>query len=134
MRVALRLIQKRSTLLLILVLSAYEAVASWRTMSAPAPTKIDVIFLFGLIFATFVCVSIVIRSSFIGDRIVIGPIALAFLLWIGINLFRPDHHKVHVIREIVWLMWLISLIAGIIMLMRDPKHFVGPARNSNHDS
>jgi hypothetical protein len=116
-----RLIQNRKFLLATLVFCIYEALASWNGMGRQAPTTYSLITIFVGASVTIICVLVVVRTTFIGDRAVIGPITIASLLWVVIDTARPDQQTVHLLREIVWLMWVISLIGGVFVLIRYPK-------------
>ena len=112
------LLQVRVYAMVVLIMCAYGVIASWRNLATPAPTKYDIIVVFGLAFCSFICLSITVRSPSIGDRVVIGPMAFAFLSWLMVDLFRPPQHAVHLIRAFVWLLWLASLVAGVVVLLR----------------
>jgi hypothetical protein len=116
-----RLIQNRKVLLAILAFCAYEIVATWRGMDKPSPATYDVVTILGGLFVTLICSLVVARTTFIGDRVVVGPIAVASFLWIVLRLLLPNQQVMHTMREAVWLMWLTSLVAGIIILVRYPK-------------
>jgi len=116
-----RLIQNRWILLAILAFCVYETVATWNEIGRPAPAKYDLFIIFVGTIVSLLTVNLVVRTTFIGDRMVVGPIAVASLLWVLIRLARPEQQTVHIMREIVWLMWVISLIAGIFVLVRYPR-------------
>ena len=84
------LLQFKFYLAVVLAMCAYGVVGSWRNLAAPAPAKYDMIVIFGLAFSSFICLAIAARSPFIGDRLVIGPIAFAFLSSLAIDVFRPS--------------------------------------------
>lgn len=117
----LGLLQVKVYLTIVLAMCVYGVVASWRNLAAPAPARYDIVVIFGLAFCSFICLSIAVRSPFIGDRVVIGPIAFAFLSWLTIDLLRPSQQTVHPIRVFVWLLWLASLVAGVVILFRGRK-------------
>jgi hypothetical protein len=125
-----RLIQNRKILLAILGLCAFETVASWHWMNSPAQ-KYDAVHLLGLILSTLVCGFLVIRTTFIGDRIVVAPIAVALALSIAIRLVFLDQQTVYAIRAAIWLMWLISLIVGIFILVSHPRGWLSPESRSS---
>jgi hypothetical protein len=120
MRSGVRLIQNRKILLAILVLSVFGTVESWHWMASPA-ARYDLVHLLGLMLSTLICAFLAIRTTFIGDRIVVAPIAIAFALSTAIRLLFLDQQTVYVIRAAIWLMWATSLFAGIYVLVPNRK-------------
>jgi hypothetical protein len=102
----------------LLAMCAYGLVASCRSLHRPAPSEYDVILLLGLAFCSFIFIAITVRSPFIGDRTVFGPIALAFASQLAVDFFRPSTHTVYPMRLIIAFLWLVSLVAGVVVLLR----------------
>jgi hypothetical protein len=119
-----RFIQNRKWLLGTLVFCLFEAVASWHGMDQPAPAKHDLTLLFGLGCTAVICTLIVVRTAFMGDRLVIGPIAVAAVLLTLINIILPNQQVVHILRALVSLMWAASFAAGVFILVSKPKEWI----------
>jgi hypothetical protein len=120
MRSGVRFIKNRKILLAILILCAFETVESWHWMTSPA-ARYDLVHLLGLMLSILICTFLVIRTTFIGDRIVVAPIAVAFALSMAIRLLFLNQQTVYVIRAAIWLMWATSLFGGIYVLVRPRK-------------
>ncbi len=71
-----------------LAFSLYSALPQSTNFSRDSNER-DFLVVFGLIFAIFICASIAITSTFTGDRIVFGAIAIAFVLRVFIRLLQP---------------------------------------------
>jgi hypothetical protein len=86
-------LRNRTVALGMLILCIYGALPSslttFRFGTAPPANERDLVSIFGLLFATFITISIAIRSRFIGDRVVFGLVAVTFVLR-GITLFLPS--------------------------------------------
>jgi len=119
-----RFIQNRRWLLGTLVFCLFEAVGSWHGMDQPAPTKHDLTLLFGLGCTTVICTLIVVRTAFVGDRMVIGPIAVAAALVTLIDIILPNQQVVHILRVLVSVMWTASFAAGVFILVGKPKEWI----------
>ena len=118
MKASTGLLQIKGYFVAIFVICALGVIASWRNVNRPAPTKYDILLLLGLAFCTFIFVSMTVRSPFIGDRTVFGPIALAFLSQLAVDLFRPPVQTVHSLRFVIVILWLVSLVAWVVVLLR----------------
>jgi hypothetical protein len=123
-----RLIQTRWILLAIIAFCIYEAWATWHEIERPAPAHYDLTVIFMEVLLSLICANFLIRTPFIGDRIVIGPIMVASVLWVVIRLAVPSQQTVHVVRIVVSLMWFASLIGGVVVLIRYPKGWEVPHR------
>jgi hypothetical protein len=121
-----RLTQDRRVLLGILVFCAFETVESWRAMDSPAPTTFDLAAILVGTFVGITCILVAIRTSFVGDRVVIGPLSIVSFLWVAIRLVHPDQHIVHALRAIVWLMWVTSLFGSFYVLFTNRQWNRGP--------
>jgi hypothetical protein len=121
-----RLIQSKGILLAVLAFCALQAVASWNGMRRPAPATHDLVLILGVALGAFFCANIVVKTTSIGERIVFGPILLAGFLIVLIRTVLPNQQTAHVLRAVEWLMWLVSLVAGVVILVRKPKELSGP--------
>jgi hypothetical protein len=112
-------------LLAILVFCVYGAVSAWHGIRAPlSETGYDlfvVINIFARAVITAACVMIVARTTYGGDRLVLGPMALAFLGSTTIWMVQPGPQFLFVIRVLESLMWTISLVGALIALVMYPK-------------
>jgi hypothetical protein len=120
-----RLIQNRKILVGIVAFCAYEIVASWRGMDRPAPATYDVATIIVGTFVTTICALVVVRTSFVGDRLVIGPVMIASLMWVLIRIVLPDQPAVYIMRLVVWLMWVLAFLTGIMLLVRHRAEWPG---------
>jgi hypothetical protein len=116
-----RFIQNRRWLVGALAFSLFEVVASWRGMGQPAPATHDWVLVFGLAWTTVICTVVAAKTTFIGDRVVIGPMAAAAFLSLVLRLSLPDQQTVHIMRAIISSMWLASLVGGIFILVLKPR-------------
>src|SRR5438445_7773540 len=87
-------------------------------MRTPAPAGYDLALILALSLISIVGISLVIRSTFIGDRIVLGPITVAICLSVVIRVALPNEQTVDILRAVAWSVWLIFLVAGIVVLLR----------------
>jgi len=79
-----------------------------------------------MIFVSFVAASIAIRSSFLGDRVVFGAAAGAFVLWtIRALLASANPGATLVIDRLVSLLWAIGAIASLVLLVSASRQRTG---------
>ena len=95
-----------------------QSITSLRSISALIPLERDPIMIFGLIASVVITGSIASRSSFVGDRVVFGVGAAAFLLWLITALVLPGASATSVINGFVSLLWTIGAIASSVILVR----------------
>ena len=111
-------------MLALLALCAYGA-ASWRGITEPlSETGYDLFVAINILaraVITAACAMVVVRTTFVGDRLVIGPMALAFLFSTTIWAVQPGPQYLYAIRVLIWLMWTISLVGGLAVLVMYSK-------------
>ena len=94
-----------------------ESVTSLRSVSRSAPYERNPILIFGLMASTFIAVSIASRSPFLGDRLVFGPAAGAFVLWLVRAVVPLGPLTTSVMNGLVSLMWAIGAVAALLALI-----------------
>lgn len=107
------LLQNRVILLAVFGLSIYEIFASWRAAATPVKTQLDAIHVFGLVVCVVFAAFIVLRSSFVGDRLVFGALFIAFCSWLLIGIVKPGNAFAQVLRSLVWVCWLFVAVVGL---------------------
>jgi hypothetical protein len=73
--------------------------------------------IFGLVASVVITGSIASRSRFVGDRVVFGAGAAAFLLWLVTALVLPGRLAMSVINGFVSLLWAIGAAASLVILV-----------------
>ena len=112
-------LRNRPALLFALLFCIYEALPHSITWLKPSsPNERDRILIFGLIASIVITVSISVRSVFVGDRVVFGAAAAAFVLWLLRSLFSLGPSTTSVVNILVPLMWVIGAIASLAILTR----------------
>lgn len=112
-------LRNRAALLFALLFCIYEALPRSITSLKPSsPNERDPILIFGLIASIVITVSISVRSAFLGDRVVFGAAAAAFVLWLLRSLFSLGSSATSVVNILASLMWVIGAIASLAILTR----------------
>jgi len=94
-----------------------QSITSLRSISGPTPHRRDPIMIFGLVASVVITGSIASRSRFVGDRVVFGAGAAAFLLWLVTALVLPGRLAMSVINGFVSLLWAIGAAASLVILV-----------------
>jgi hypothetical protein len=100
------------------VFCVFEAFMSWRSIGKPAPSVHDPIHILGLLAVGAIFLSVAIRSTFSGDRVVFGAAAAAGVLWTIIAVVLPSPATVRVLRTIVLSLWIAAVIAGLSIFVQ----------------
>jgi len=74
--------------------------------------------IFGLIASIAITALIAARSTFLGDRVVFGAAAAAFVLRLLRSLLSLGPFATSVVNALVSLMWVIGAIASLLILIR----------------
>jgi hypothetical protein len=72
----------------------------------------------GLIASIVITASIAVRSTFLGDRVVFGAAAAAFVLWLLRSSLSLDPFATSVVNVLASLMWVIGAVASLVILIR----------------
>ena len=114
-----RVLRNRTALLFALLFCTYEALARFIIWLRPStPNHRDPIMIFGLIASVLITVSISIRSSFVGDRVIFGAAAGAFALWLLRASFLLNSAVIAAVNALVSLLWGIGAVVSLLLLIR----------------
>lgn len=112
-------LRNRAALLFALIFCIYEALPQSITSLRPSsPNERGPILIFGLIASLVITALIAVRSAFLGDRVVFGAAAAAFVLWLLRSLLSLGPFATSVVNALVSLMWVIGAIASLVILVR----------------
>lgn len=125
----LAVLRNRAALLGALVFCIYAAlpqsVTSLRPISGSEQHARDPILIFGFIASIVITASIASRSSFVGDRVVFGTAAGAFVLSLITAVVALSRLAIAVITGLVSLMWTIAAVATLVILISGLRRRTG---------
>jgi uncharacterized membrane protein len=111
-------LRNRAALLFALLFCIYEALPRSITSLRPSsPNERDPILIFGLIASIVITALIAVRSTFLGDRVVFGAAAAAFVLWLLRSLLSLGPSASSVVNVLASLMWAIGAVASLVILL-----------------
>ena len=114
-------LRNRAALLGALIFCTYEALptalTSVRAVRQTAPLAHDPVYVLALMVCLAASVSVAIRSSFVGDRVVFGAAAGAFVLWLVTAVISPGPVAMRVINRCISVIWAIAAVASFIILI-----------------
>jgi hypothetical protein len=104
---------------LCLIAFTYLAIASLRSSHPP---EREVILILGLALSVFIATSIVIRTSFVGDRVVFGAVGVALLLALITQITLPTGLAAAVIHGLRSVAWILAAICSVVILSTSWRH------------
>jgi hypothetical protein len=115
-------LEGRGTALVAFIL--FSCLAAWPWTSTPSShvSARDLVHLGGLLFSTFITVSIAYRSPLNADRIAFGAIAVGLLLATAAALAPLGATAMVVVEGAESLMWAVAAGVGLVVLVRGSKN------------
>jgi hypothetical protein len=113
-----RMFRNKAILLLVLAACTLEVFLSGRSIVRTASSMHDWVRIFGLLFCVWMFTAIALRAKGIKERFLFGAVSVAFILWTVLAVMLPSQQIVHILKWLIFLMWISATVSGIAILFR----------------